>query len=121
MDDAASRARPRAPSAIWRAIVERLVDRQRPAREALREILARTSSMREEARAVDVVQAVDRGDVRVVERREQLGLALEARQALGIAGEAVGEDLDRDVALERVSVARQTSPMPPSPIFSTRR
>ena len=35
----------------------------------------------------DVLETVDVRDVRMVERREQLRLALEARQALGIGGE----------------------------------
>ena len=36
----------------------------------------------------------------VIQRREGLGLAREARQAIGIAGEGVRKDLQRDVAIE---------------------
>jgi hypothetical protein len=39
-------------------------------------------------------------DVRVVERRDGLRFAAEACQPVGIAGEQVGEDLDRDVAVQ---------------------
>ncbi len=44
---------------------------------------------------------VDARDVRVVQRGEHAGFALEARQPLGVAGEGVGQDLDRHVAVER--------------------
>ena len=41
----------------------------------------------------------------MVQRGERLRFALEARQPLGIGGEAVRQDLDRDVAIE-LRVAR---------------
>ena len=47
------------------------------------------------------LEPVDRGDVRMIQRRERLRFALEPRQALGISGERVGQDLDRDLAAER--------------------
>ena len=53
----------------------------------------------------DVLEAVDRRDVRMVQRREQLRLALEARESLGVAREERGQNLDRDVATE-LGVAR---------------
>ena len=37
----------------------------------------------------------------MVQRRERLGFALEARQALGVGGEHVRQDLDRDLAPQR--------------------
>jgi len=37
----------------------------------------------------------------MIERRKRLRLASEARQAIGVDGERVGEDLQRDVAIER--------------------
>ena len=43
---------------------------------------------------------MDGRDVRMVQRGQQLGLALEACQPFGISGEGVGEDLDRDLAVE---------------------
>ena len=46
--------------------------------------------------------AVDRRDVGMVQRGEQAGLALEAREALGIGREARRQDLDRDVAPQRL-------------------
>jgi len=50
--------------------------------------------------------AVDRGDIRMVQRRQHLRLAREARHAVGILGEHIGQNLDGDVAIEfRVSGA----------------
>ena len=42
-----------------------------------------------------------RGDVRMIQRRERLRFALEARQAIGIVRERIGQNLDRDLATER--------------------
>ena len=47
----------------------------------------------------------DREDVRVRERGDGLGLALEARERVGVRGQLRGKDLDRDVAVE-LRVAR---------------
>ena len=49
----------------------------------------------------DFSNRVDRGDVRMIQRRERLRLALEPRQAVGVRGERVRQDLDRDLATER--------------------
>jgi hypothetical protein len=46
------------------------------------------------------VNAVDRGDVLMIERREQVGFTLEAGEAIGIARELAGQHLDRNVAAE---------------------
>ena len=50
--------------------------------------------------AGDVLEAVNGGDVGVIERREEVRLAREPRQAIGIARERVREDLQRDVAMQ---------------------
>ena len=47
-----------------------------------------------------VFEAVDRRDVRVVQRRQHLRFPLEAGQPLGVVDEGVGEDLQRDIAVE---------------------
>ena len=49
----------------------------------------------------DVLEAVDRRDVGMVERGQHLRLALETRQRSALAREALGQDLERHVALER--------------------
>jgi hypothetical protein len=64
-------------------------------------------------------QAVHLGDVRVVERSQRLCLAVETGEPLRVRGEDVRQNLDRDVALRRVSRARYTSPMPPAPSGAT--
>ena len=45
-------------------------------------------------------EAVDRRDVRVVERRQDLRFALEAGQPFGVVHEGVGQDLQRDIAVQ---------------------
>ena len=44
--------------------------------------------------------------LRMVQRGEHLRFALEPREPLGIGGERVRQDLDRDVAISFVSRAR---------------
>ena len=45
-------------------------------------------------------EPVDRGDVRMVERGQRLGFALEAQQAIGIARERLRQSLQCDVTIE---------------------
>ena len=47
-----------------------------------------------------ILEAVDVRDVRMIQRREHLRFALEAREPIRIAREHVGQDFDRDVAIE---------------------
>ena len=64
-------------------------------------------------------QAVDRGDVRMIQRGEDFGFALKAREPLGVGGHRGGQHLDRDGAFQlRVGAPRYTSPMPPTPIWA---
>ena len=79
---------------------DRLVDRDGSARDALLERLAGDELEDEEAQGVDLLEAVDRRDVRVIQGREDVRLAGEAREAVRVRGERVGKDLDRDVALK---------------------
>ena len=55
--------------------------------------------------AVRFFETVDRADVRMIERCENVGFALEAREPVGIDGEELRKDLERDVAIE-LCVAR---------------
>ena len=52
-----------------------------------------------------VLEPIDRRNVRVVERRQHLRLAREACDAIGIEGKGVGNDLQRDVAIQ-LGIAR---------------
>ena len=68
--------------------------------DALGEGLALGDLHDQEALAVHVLDAVDAGDVGVGQRGEDLGLAVEALEALGVLGEALGKDLEGHVAAE---------------------
>jgi hypothetical protein len=54
----------------------------------------------EDERGCIFLESVHRSDVRMIERREDLGLALKAGDAFRIACEGVGQHLDRDVTLQ---------------------
>ena len=67
---------------------KRLGDRQRAARaSAIGQRLALDQLEDQRAHAVGLLEAVDRGDVGMIERREHARLALEARQPIGVGGE----------------------------------
>ena len=57
--------------------------------------------------------------MRVVERRQELGLALEPREPLGVVRELRGRTLIATSRPSLVSRARYTSPMPPAPSGAT--
>ena len=91
---------------------ERFLERHRSIRDAFRE-RGSVDELHDESgrvalggsRWIEVLYAVDLGDVPMVERREQLRLTFEPGQPVRITGEPVGEDLDGDVAIE-LRVAR---------------
>ena len=94
------------PSAIWRAIASASATGSGALLEPLRERLAFDQLQHQERLAVGLLEAVDRADVRVVERREHLRLALEARQALGVVRDVRGSTLIATSRDSRVSGAR---------------
>jgi len=53
------------------------------------------------ALAVVLIKRIDVDDVRVIERREQLRLALKPSHALGIIGERLRQKFESDVPSER--------------------
>src|SRR5687768_14065522 len=58
------------------------------------------------------------GDVGMSQRRQELGLAVQAREAIGIGGEQIRKDLDGNVALQVVvAIAIRLS----HPSFAERR
>jgi hypothetical protein len=75
-------------------------ERHRPARNLRGEILALDQLHDEARRGPAVFDAVDLRDVRMIERRERLRLALEPRQPFRIVGKDIRQDLDGDVAIE---------------------
>ena len=86
------------------ADLERLLDRQRPPRQALRQRLAFEELHDQEQSAADfdrqLADVIQRTDVRVLEPRDAAGFALESLAANRIAGERRRHDLDRDRAIE---------------------
>ncbi len=54
----------------------------------------------ERMRRAAVFEAVDLGDVRMIERGEDLRFAMKAREPIRVAGERIRQDLQRDVATE---------------------
>ena len=79
---------------------QRIVYGNRPLRDAIGERGPLDQLQHERLDAVRFFKAVDRGDIRMVERREHLRLAFEAREPVGIAREELGKDLQRDVTIE---------------------
>ena len=85
---------------------DRLVDRDLSALQALREVLAFDQLHDEDVRLRSVrerraLEAVEVGDAGVVEGGEDLGLALEPGEAIGVGGEGLGEKLESHVAAQR--------------------
>ena len=64
------------------------------------QILALDKLHDERADITRLLEPVDDRDVGVVQRGQGLGFALEPREAIRVGGERLGEDLDRDVAIE---------------------
>ena len=79
---------------------DRLGDGQPSPLQALGQVLPFHQLEDEEGPAVRFFEAVDRRDVRVVERGEQLRFASESGQALGIGRHLEGQHLDRHLAVE---------------------
>ena len=90
---------------------QRLVERMAPSADPLRQVLAIDELHDERREPGGFLEPVDCGDVRMIQRRERLGLALEARQAFGSAANASGRTLDRDLAA-RLRVASRDIPAP---------
>ena len=84
---------------------QRLVKGHRSLLDAIRERGAFDELHDERPGRTSLLEAVDLGDVRMVERCEQLGLALEPRQPLRIAGESIEQDFDCHLAIQ-AGVAR---------------
>jgi hypothetical protein len=68
----------------------------------------------QESNAVGLLEAVDRGDVRVIKRSEHFSLALEASHALRVACKRFRQHLDRHVAIEARVGGEVNLPHPPA-------
>ena len=79
---------------------QRLVDRQWPLRNAVRQGRAVDELHHERIHAGRVFEPVDGRDVRVIERGEDFGFALKAGQPVRVCRDRRGQDLHRDLALQ---------------------
>ena len=84
---------------------QRLVERNCPARDPLRQVLTFDELEDERRDAVGLFEAVNVRDVRMVQRGEDLRFTTEAHQAIGIIRDRGQEDFNRDVAIQ-LRVAR---------------
>ena len=95
---------------------QRLIDRNRSLRDAVRERRSLDQLHDERLHTVRLLQAVDVRDVRMVQRCEDLCFSLESSQSVRVRREGIREHLQGTSRLSAVWCARQTLPMPPSPI-----
>ena len=79
---------------------QRLVDRDRPARNALRQVLALDEFHHQRTDTVGFFETVDLRDVGMIQRCEGLRFAREPCEPVGVARERVRQDFDRDVAIQ---------------------
>jgi hypothetical protein len=79
---------------------DRLARRKRAAFEALAKGRTLEQLHRGVHDAVLASEVVDREDVRVRQRRDGSRLALETRERIGVSGERLGKNLDRDIPAE---------------------
>ena len=82
------------------AQLHRIEGGERPARQSLRQVLAFDEFHHQESHTLVLVESVQDGDVRVVQRGQDLGLALEPFEALRMLLEPIRQDLYRDLTLE---------------------
>ena len=79
---------------------QRVGKRYRAMRDAVGERRALDQFEHERMRRAAVFKAIDGGDVWMIERGEHLRFSPKSRQPVGIGHERVGQDLQRDVAIE---------------------
>jgi hypothetical protein len=77
---------------------QRLFDWNRTAADPVGEGVAFDQFEHQEASLPDLLETVDRPDIRVIQRSEQPGLALEPGQSISVRGKLRRQRLDRDVA-----------------------
>src|SRR5439155_19662786 len=77
---------------------ETLVEWNRTACDALREILTLDQLHDERGDAIRFFESMDAADVRMIQRRERLRVTLKPREAIRSNGERVGKHFQRNVA-----------------------
>ena len=89
-----------------------------PSRDPLRQVLALDQLHHESGHASALFEPVDARDVGMIQRRERFRFARESRQTVGVVRERVGQDLDRDVAVQLGVASAKDLPHAP---FADRR
>jgi hypothetical protein len=84
---------------------QRVADRNCPAPDPLCQVFTFDQFHHQRGATSTLFEAMDVGDVRVVQRREELCFPLETRKALGIIGERIRQNLDCHIAFQ-LSVPR---------------
>src|SRR5215510_14575848 len=79
---------------------QRLAKRNRPARNAIGESRAVDQLQYERMDTIGFLEPINRGDVRMIQRGEELRLALEPRQKIRIEREGCRQDFQRDISIE---------------------
>ena len=79
---------------------QRLGERHRAPQQPIRQRLPLDQLHDQEMLAPRFLQAVERGDVGMIERRQDFGLALETRDAIGVSSEDVEDHLHGDLAAQ---------------------
>ena len=91
---------------------------ERRLREAVGERRTLDQLQHQAAQPLPFFDAVNRRDIRMVDRREELRLAFEPSQPLAVARSPSGRTLIATSRARRASCARYTSPIPPAPMAS---
>jgi hypothetical protein len=91
----------------------RIVERKRSRRQPIGERRTLDELHHQRMNAGRVLEAVNLGDVRVIQGREQVGLATEPREPLRVGGHTGWEDFERDIA-RQLGVARAVDLAHPS-------
>ncbi len=79
---------------------QRIVQRQRALGDAIGERWSLHEFEHERSDSIRLLEAENRPDIRMVQRRQQLRFALESSEAIGIVRENVRKNLECDVAIQ---------------------
>ncbi len=95
---------------------DRFVDGDRTLRNPLRQDLPLDELHHQELLAFVLFEPMERGDVRMVQLRQELGLPLEPGKALLVLGELLGKDFDCNVSVELGVAGSVDFSIPPAPM-----
>ena len=100
---------------------EQLLHLQRSIADEMLERLAFEILHDDEGLIAILADVVNGADIGMIQRRRRLGLAAEAAEGRGVAGDILGKEFKTTKRWRRVSSALYTTPIPPPPSFSITR